>query len=111
MPLSRQNGSTEPRMRPLLRANRTIVPDLLPLPVAAPPCSPGLGFGSAADTAPPAPRSGTVARLRRNAPAEQWADGCSRLEKKTPAEGGVPREHHVPASTLARWVRRAKKKP
>ena len=46
-----ENGSTEPRMRPLLRANRAIVPDLLPLPVAAPPCSPGLGFAGAADTA------------------------------------------------------------
>src|SRR4051794_41890144 len=86
-------------MRPLLRANRAIVPDLLPLPVAAPPCSPGLGFAGAADTAPPAPTSGTIARLRRNAPAEQWATAAHGWKRTTrPQAGGGAGPGPRPAS-------------
>ena len=79
-----ENGSTEPRMRPLLRANRATVPKLLPLAVAAPVPNRSLGLAAARDSAATAPTLGTVARLRRSAPAKQWADGCRRLGKKDP---------------------------
>src|SRR3954464_12565160 len=104
MPLSRNTALASHGCAHCCRANRATNPELLPLTVAAPPCSPGLGLAGARDSTPAAPTSGLVARLRRSAPTAAVGDGCrERLEKKPPAEGGGRRDiaHKETAATLA----------